>query len=204
MHPIQPFLDDLAAATATPGGGGAAAATGAMGAALVSMVCNLTIGKKRYVEVEAEMTALLAEAEELRQRLRSLVDADAEAFEQVMQAMQMSRETEADKQARTEALQAALKAAAQAPMQVAEASRAVMELCPPAVAKGNANVVSDAGVAVLMAEAALRGAALNVLINLKWIKDEAFVKEQQVRLDGLLDQSTVRRDEIYASVLDAL
>jgi formiminotetrahydrofolate cyclodeaminase len=79
-----------------------------------------------------------------------------------------------------------------------------MALCPAAVAKGNANVVSDAGVAVLMAEAALRGAALNVLINLKWIKDDAFVAEQRARLDKLLADSTPLRDEIYASVVDAL
>jgi glutamate formiminotransferase/formiminotetrahydrofolate cyclodeaminase len=79
-----------------------------------------------------------------------------------------------------------------------------MDLCPEAVAKGNTNVVSDAGVAVLMAEAALRGAALNVMINLKWIKDEAFVTELQTKLDDLLADSTGRRDEIYAGVIDAL
>ncbi|MGA7545450.1 MAG: cyclodeaminase/cyclohydrolase family protein, partial [Methyloceanibacter sp.] len=144
---IEKFLDDLASQSATPGGGSAAAIMGAKGAALVSMVCNLTIGKKKYAEVEDEMKGVLAKSEELRRALIGMVQDDVKAFDQVMGAFGMAKETDAEKAKRAEAIQAALKQATEVPLKCARAARAVIELGAKAAEKGNLNVISDAGVA---------------------------------------------------------
>ena len=164
---IEPFLDALASSGATPGGGSAAAIMGGMGAALVSMVCNLTIGKKKYAEVEGEMKDLLAKAEDLRNRLTGMIQEDVRAFDTVMAAYGMPKETDSEKAARTETIQAALKQATEVPMGCCHLAREVIDLALTASEKGNLNVISDAGVGVLAAYAALRSAALNVYINAK-------------------------------------
>jgi formiminotetrahydrofolate cyclodeaminase len=202
--PVTTFLDELASSAPAPGGGSVAALSGALGAALVSMVCSLTVGKKKYADVQEDIKALLAQSEALRKELVELLEADVEVYTEVSRAMKMPRATDEEKAARTAAMQKALKAATDVPMQVAEACVEVMELCPPAAEKGNINAVSDAGVAVLMAEAGLRSAALNVLINLGWIKDAAFVAENRAKLDALLEGKPAMRDEIYQSVVDKL
>ncbi len=201
---ILTFLDALASASPAPGGGSVAALSGALGAALVSMVCNLTLGKKKYDDVQEDISALLEQSEQLRGRLTKLLQADVQAYTQVSQAIQMPRDTDQQKAARADAMEAALKAATDVPLQIAEACVDVMDLCPPAAEKGNVNAVSDAGVAVLMAEAGLRSAALNVLINLGWIKDQAFVRENQARLDALLAGRPALRDQVYALVVSKL
>ncbi len=201
---VKGFLDDLSGSSPAPGGGSVAALSGALGAALVSMVCNLTLGKERYADVQDEISQLLARSKELCEQLTHLLEADVQAYNQVSQAMKMPRNTEEQKVARVAALEASLKKATQVPLQVAEACVSVMDLCRPAAEKGNPNAVSDAGVAVLMAEAGLRSAALNVLINLGWIRDEAFVRENRARLEGLLAGKPALRDEIYQLVVDKL
>jgi len=201
---VLTFLDALASAAPAPGGGSVAALSGALGAALVSMVCNLTLGKKRYNDVQEEIAGLLQQSERLRGKLTELLEADAQVYTQVSHAIKMPRDTEQRKAARADALEAALKAATDVPLQVAKACVDVMDLCRPAAEKGNVNAVSDAGVAVLMAEAGLRSAALNVLINLGWIKDATFVKENQARLDDLLEGRPALRDEVYAFVVGKL
>jgi len=202
--PVTAFLDELASSAPAPGGGSVAALSGALGAALVSMVCNLTVGKKKYADVQEDIKVLLAQSEALRQELIELLESDVAVYTEVSRAMKMPRATDEEKAARTAAMQKALKAATEVPMQVAEACVEVMELCRPAAEKGNVNAVSDAGVAVLMAEAGLRSAALNVLINLAWIKDEAFVVENRARLDALLKGKPAMRDEIYSLVVKKL
>jgi formiminotetrahydrofolate cyclodeaminase len=202
--PVTTFLDELASSAPAPGGGSVAALSGALGAALVSMVCSLTVGKKKYADVQEDIKALLAQSEALRKELVELLEADVEVYTEVSRAMKMPRATDEEKAARTVAMQKALKAATDVPMQVAEACVEVMELCQPAAEKGNINAVSDAGVAVLMAEAGLRSAALNVLINLGWIKDAAFVAENRAKLDALLEGKPAMRDAIYQSVVDKL
>ncbi len=202
--PVTAFLDELASSAPAPGGGSVAALSGALGAALVSMVCNLTVGKKKYADVQEDIKVLLAQSEALRQELIELLESDVAVYTEVSRAMKMPRATDEEKAARTAAMQKALKAATEVPMQVAEACVEVMELCRPAAEKGNVNAVSDAGVAVLMAEAGLRSAALNVLINLAWIKDEAFVVENRARLDTLLKGKPAMRDEIYSLVVKKL
>jgi len=202
--PVTTFLDELASSAPAPGGGSVAALSGALGAALVSMVCNLTVGKKKYADVQEDIKALLGQSEVLRKELVELLEADVQVYTEVSRAMKMPRATEEEKAARTAAMQRALKAATDVPMQVAEACVEVMELCRPAAEKGNVNAVSDAGVAVLMAEAGLRSAALNILINLAWIKDEAFVAENRAKLDALLEGKPAMRDEVYQVVVDKL
>lgn len=202
--PVTAFLDELASSAPAPGGGSVAALSGALGAALVSMVCNLTGGKKKYADVQEDIKALLAQSEALRKELVELLEADVQVYTEVSRAMKMPRATEEEKAARTAAMQKALKAATDVPMQVAEACVEVMDLCRPAAEKGNVNAVSDAGVAVLTAEAGLRSAALNILINLAWIKDEAFVAENRAKLDALLEGKPAMRDEVYQVVVDKL
>lgn len=202
--PVTTFLDELASSAPAPGGGSVAALSGALGAALVSMVCNLTVGKKKYADVQEDIQALLAQSEALRKELVELLEADVKVYTEVSKAMKMPRATEEEKAARAAAMQKALKAATDVPMRVAEACVKVMDLCRPAAEKGNVNAVSDAGVAVLMAEAGLRSAVLNVLINLTWIKDEAFVSENRAKLDALLEGKAALRDEIYDLVVEKL
>ncbi len=201
---ITQFMDELASSAPAPGGGSVAALAGAMGAALVSMVCNLTVGKKKYADVEEEIKAILEQSEALRRELLSLLEEDVAAYTRVSEAMKMPRETEEQKAIREEALEKALKEATEVPLRVAEACVRVMDLCRPVAEKGNVNAVSDAGVAVVMAEAGLRSAALNVFINLSWIKDEAFKEETQARLDKLLEGKSQLKEEVYELVKSKL
>ena len=200
QQPLQQFLDELASKAPTPGGGGAAALIGAMGAALVSMVCNLTIGKKNHEEVEAEMRETLAAAEALRERLTAMIQADADTFGQVMSAYGLPKDTDEEKQARAVAIQTALKVAADAPLECAKACVELIALSRVVAEKGNKNVVSDAGVAVLAAQAALKSAALNVIVNVNAIKDEVFVHERISALNALLTGADVAGEEIYREV----
>jgi formiminotetrahydrofolate cyclodeaminase len=202
--PVTTFLDELASSAPAPGGGSVAALSGALGAALISMVCNLTVSKKRYAAVQEDIEGLLEKSETLRKELVELLESDVKVYTEVSKAMKMPRATDEEKAARTAVMQKALKAATDVPMQVAEACVKVMGLCRPAAEKGNVNAVSDAGVAVLMAEAGLRSAALNVLINLGWIKDAAFVMENRAKLDALLEGKPAMRDEIYDLVVEKL
>jgi formiminotetrahydrofolate cyclodeaminase len=195
--PVTNFLDELASNAPAPGGGSVAALGGALGAALISMVCNLTLGKKGYEEVQGDIQGLLDQSEALRHELTDLLEADVAAYTAYSQASKLPRETEQQKAERTRAVQAALVNATDVPMRIAEAAVKVIDLCMPTAEKGNKWAVSDAGVAVLMAEAALRSAALNVLINLGSIKDEAFVAQKRAYLDGLLAGKGAMRDEIY-------
>ena len=202
--PVTDFLDDLASNLPAPGGGSVAALSGALGAALVSMVCNLTLGKKGYEGVQADIEALLAQSEALRHDMVGLLEADVAAYTAYSQTAKMPKDTDEQKAVRATAMQDALKNATMPPMHIAEAAVKIIDLCMPAAEKGNRWAVSDAGVAVLMAEAALRAAALNVLINLGTIKDQDFVAEKRAHLNGLLAGKGVMRDEIYDYVASKL
>ena len=197
---LRVFLDELASSAPAPGGGSAAAVLGSMGAALVSMVCNLTIGKKKYAAVQDDIEAILQQSEALRLRLLELMEADVKVYTGVSAAFKMPRGSDAEKAARTEAIQEALKAATLVPLDVAQACVDALGLCTPAAEKGNVNAVSDAGVAALAAEAGLRSAALNVLINLGLIKDQEFVDTHQAKLDSLLQGNSQLKEEVYALV----
>lgn len=194
---IEKFLDELASSNATPGGGSAAAIIGAMGAALVAMVCNLTIGKKKYAEVEGDMKALLARAEALRHKLTGMIEDDVRAFDAVMGAYGMPKETDADKEKRSAAIQDALKLATDVPLRCCHAAREVIDIAAETGAKGNLGVISDAGVGVLAAYAALRSAALNVYTNAKLIADKDFAEAKLKELDGLLSGAEAATERAY-------
>ena len=197
---IEEFLDALASHAATPGCGGAAAIIGAMGAALVSMVCNLTIGKKKYADVEADMKDVLGKAEALRLRLTAMIEDDAKAFDAVMGAYGMAKETDQQKAARDKAIQAALKLATDVPLACARAAREVIDLAAIAADKGNLNVISDAGVGVLAAYAALRSAALNVFTNARMINDKTFTEAKLKELNQLLAGAEAATEKAYGVV----
>jgi formiminotetrahydrofolate cyclodeaminase len=190
---IADFLDVLAAKQSTPGGGGAAALTGSQAAALLCMVANFTLGAKKYADVQEEIKGYLAQAETLRGRLLELADEDVAAFQGVTACYAMPKESDEEKAARSEALQAALKEAARVPFVTAESALAVMQLAEPVATMGNSNVVSDAAVALYLAEAVLHAAIVNVNINLKFIKDDTFV-----------DSYTTARNELLAAAAAAL
>lgn len=194
---IATFLDGLASAAPTPGGGGAAAISGAMGAALVSMVCNLTIGKKKYVEVEAELKDMLAQSEALRSQLTGMIAEDVAAFDAVMGAYGLPKATDEEKAVRAERIQAALKVATDVPLACCRACRAVIDLAEVVADKGNLNVISDAGVAVLSAHAGLRSAALNVYVNAKGLDDREFADERIKELEGLLGDAGTLNEKVY-------
>ena len=202
--PVQTFLDDLASKASTPGGGSAAAIMGAMGAALVSMVANLTVGKKNYEAVDDEMQDLLARSEQARQKLSDMIKADVDVFDQVMAAYGLPKDTDEDKAARSQRIQSALKEATDVPLACAGLCAEVIQLCQPMAEKGNTNVISDAGVAVLAANAALRSAALNVYINIGGIKDEEFANDRRQQLESLLAGNSELTEEVYELVKSKL
>ena len=201
---IQVFLDELASKASTPGGGSAAAIIGAMGAALNSMVANFTVGKKGYEDVDDQARDILQQAESLRGRMTDMVKADVDVFNQVMGAYGMPKETEEEKSARTAAIQEALKAATDVPLACAKAAAEVIRLSKPMAEIGNKNVISDAGVAVLAGQAALRSAALNVYINIGAIKDEAFANDRRKQLEETLAGMNELTEEVYALVVSKL
>jgi len=197
---VRTFLDELASSAPAPGGGSAAALAAAIGAALVSMVANLTVGKKDYAHVQDDIQRILKRSEELRHKCLELLEGDVAAYTEVSLAYKMPRDTEEQKAARSAAIQKALKAATAVPMQLAEACVEILNLCPESAEKGNVRAISDVGVGALMAEAALRAAALNVLINLGSIKDESFVQQSRARLNALLEGKAELKEKILKDV----
>ena len=201
---IELFLDDLASQKATPSGGSAAAVMGAMGAALVSMVCNLTLGKANYRDFEEELKSVLRKAEDLRRDLTGMIEEDVQAFDAVMRAYGMPRLTKEEAATRAQAIQTALKTATLVPMRCCCACREVITLGSVVAEKGNRNVVSDAGVAAVAGYAALRSAALNVFTNARAITDRIFAEEQVAELEQLLSEAATATEASYQVVNEKL
>ena len=197
---IQIFLDELASKSATPGGGSVSALMGAQSAALTSMVCNLTIGKPKYAEVEVEMQALLQKSEALREKLTGLIKADVDVFNRLMTAYGLPKETDDEKTARIEAIQAVLTAATEVPLECARACAEAIELSRCAANKGNLGVISDAGAAVLAGYSGLKSAALNVYTNTGSLKDRQFAEAKLAELETILQDVDVVVEEIYQTV----
>jgi methenyltetrahydrofolate cyclohydrolase len=195
---IQAYLDKLAGADPEPGGGSVAALAGALGAGLVTMVTALTLGKDKYAAVQDDMEEIKAKAEKLRADLAAYITADAAAYAKVAAAMKMPRDNDVQKKERSKVMQAALKGAAEVPLKIAETAAEVARLSLPAAEKGNTNAVSDAGVAVILADAAAQSGALNVKINLAWIEDEAFKKDVWTRIEATLSECARLRDVVLA------
>jgi len=187
-QPIRHFLDKLASKSPEPGGGSVAALTGSLGAGLVSMVCSLTLGKEKYKEVQPQVEALLKESEKLRQEIQDLIQKDTEVYGGLSEVYKMPKNTDAEKAARTAKMQEALKLACQVPFEIGLKSLEVAKLAGRAAEIGNVAAVSDAGVAVLLAQACAQSAALNVKINVNSIKDEAYNKETWTKMQDVLKQ----------------
>ena len=179
------FIEQLAAPTPTPGGGSAGAYAGAMGAALVSMVAGLTIGKKKYAGVEAEMQAIRVVAENLRKELAQAVDDDASSFEVLMATFKLPKETDEQKTARSAAIIKATLNAAHVPLHVAEDSVKVMELALKCAQRANLNAISDSMSGFAMARASLTAAGCNVRINIGSLEDKSVGEKMLAELDGL-------------------
>lgn len=201
---IDQFLQELASSSPAPGGGSVAALSGSLGAALVAMVCRLTVDKPKYADVSEELRGILSEAEQLRQRLEDLVELDTEAFNGVMAAFRLPKETEDQRHQRSSAIQEATRRATEVPLEVLSVSARVLELSQVVAAKGNVNSVSDAGVAAEMARAGARGAALNVQINLGGLKDESFVADTQERMSVITNRIITLYNSLMKMVDDKL
>ncbi|UCF64056.1 MAG: cyclodeaminase/cyclohydrolase family protein [bacterium] len=171
---FQKLLDELSSQSAAPGGGSVAAIAGALSAALVSMVCNLTFGKKKYQQHEDDVKKCLENAEKLKMEFLLLAEKDAEVFSEVMEAYKLPHESDAEKEERNRAVEEATKRAALVPMDVLRRCESVAQSSRSVALKGNENSISDAGVAAIMAHAAAHAASLNILINLSTISDEDF------------------------------
>jgi formiminotetrahydrofolate cyclodeaminase len=187
---IAMFLDELASNSPAPGGGSVAALAGALAAALSSMVCNLTSQKQGYEAVQDEIHEILKKSEQLREDLTELIDRDTEAFNEVIAALKMPKDTEEQKAQRKTVLQTAFKHAAEVPLETARKSLQVLDVAYIVAQKGNTNSVSDAAVSALMAQSAAHAAILNVRINLGSIKDDQFVQKVRTEIDTILKSAT--------------
>ena len=201
---VEMFLNELASATPTPGGGSAAAIIGAMGAALLSMVCNVTLGKKGLEAVEPDMRAVRDESERLRARLTAMVAEDIAAFDGLMAAYRLPKTGDEEKSRRAEAIQSNLRAATETPLACARACAEVIMLARRAAEKGFSGVISDAGVGVLAANSALRSAALNVYINEPSLKDRSFATAAITEVETLLAQCARESEAVFDLVRSRL
>ena len=197
---LSKFLDELASHSPAPGGGSVASLSGALGAALTTMVCNLTVGKKKYASVETDLRNTLPRSEALRKQFTHLIDLDTDAFNKVIEAYGLPKETEDQKALRTAAIQEATKEAALVPLEVMKHTIDAMALAKVVAEKGNVNSISDAGVSALMLHAACEGAALNVQINLNSINDMDFVGWKREEVASLLKTSRMRSEEVMSIV----
>ena len=198
---LTEFAQVLGSDAPAPGGGSAAALSAANGISLTKMVCELTLGKKKYAEFEAEIAQVHAESARLQESLLAAIDKDTEAFNLVSAVFDMPKETEEDKAARREAMQQALKEATQSPYGMMEDILTALQTTQKAVGKSNTNAASDLGVAALNLKAGLQGAWLNVLINLSGVKDEAFVADYRNKGEDLLQKGCSLADDIYQEIL---
>jgi formiminotetrahydrofolate cyclodeaminase len=193
---IRGYLAKTASGEPVPGGGSSAALNAALAAALTEMVAQLTIGRKNFAGVDAEMQAVGKKASSLRQKLILDIDRDSAAYAQVLEAFQMPKATEAQKAERTRAVQEAFKQAALVPLEVARDAVALMDLGRIVIAKGNPNAASDGAAGVLAARMAARTAVFNVKINLGSIKDEKFVSALSSEADQLSVEADAKEKEI--------
>lgn len=201
---MQNFLDTLSSDAPVPGGGGASAYVAAMGMCLGSMVANLTTGKKKYAEYQDEIDEILGKADALTKELVACMDKDAEAFEPLSKAYGLPRSTPEEIAERTAIMEKALVVASEAPLHLMSVIMDSMELLDRLAVIGSRIAISDVGVGIQMAKAALNGASLNVFINTKLMKDRAVAEDMNARANAMLEKGNVDADRIYQVVLDAV
>lgn len=198
------FLEDLASNAPIPGGGGAAALVGAAGAALGNMVGSLTIGKKKYAAVEADILVLNRRAAALRKRLEGLVQADADAFTPLAAAYKLPKETPEQQAHKAAVLEAALEGACAVPLEIMSACCEGIALAAEYAEKGSVMAVSDAGCAALFCKAALQAAGLNVSINTRLMADNAHAAALNAQADAMLAEFVPQADQIYEKLTHSL
>ncbi len=196
----EEFVEVLASKAPVPGGGGASALVGAIGMALGNMVGSLTVGKKKYADVEADMIAMKEKATALQADFLRLVEADAEAFEPLSKAYGMPRETEEEKAEKARVMAIVLKDACAVPMEIMEKCCEAIDVIEEFAAKGSALAISDAGVGVVFCKAALLGASLNVFINTKSMADKEYAASLNEKADKMIADYSKKADEIFAAV----
>jgi formiminotetrahydrofolate cyclodeaminase len=195
-EPLQDYLDALASSQPTPGGGSAAALSGAMGAALASMVVRLTLGKANYADVQQEMEMLLQRTEQLRRHFEQLMQEDIEAYKRLSACFSMPRGTAEEREARTQAIQKHLVEAALVPLETVECAAELMH-CSQRIAEiGNVNVLSDVATAAMLAAGAADGAAWMVRTNVRAMKDDALVTALNQRLQRTLESISTGKQQV--------
>lgn len=200
----EAFLEDLAGSAPAPGGGGAAALVGAAGAALGNMVGSLTIGKKKYAAVEADILVLNRRAAALRKRLEGLVQADADAFTPLAAAYKLPKETPEQQAHKAAVLEAALEGACAVPLEIMSACCEGIALAAEYAEKGSVMAVSDAGCAALFCKAALQAAGLNVSINTRLMADKSHAAALNAQADAMLTEFVPQADQIYEKLTHSL
>lgn len=201
---LHTFCTQLAGASPTPGGGSAAALAGALAASLCAMTARLTAGKKAYQNVWSEMESLCAEADALAEKLLALVERDTEAYNRVVSARRLPRETGAQKAERQAAIEEAGKEAARVPLETLRSVEKLLDPAQMAVDQGNPNCITDAGVAVGLIRTAAEGAAYNVRVNLGGLRDEAFCRKIGEETETLIGRIRVNTARLAARVNAAL
>lgn len=198
------FVEVLASKAPVPGGGGASALVGAIGTALCNMVGSLTVGKKKYAAVEAEISGLMEKATELQNALLELIEKDAEVFEPLSRAYGLPKETEEERAEKARVMEGCLRDACSVPMDIMRRCCEIIDLIGVFAEKGSVLAVSDAGVAAACCKGALKGASLNVYINTKSMKNREYAEELNKECDGMLAKYGPMADEIFDSVLAKL
>lgn len=197
---VTVFTQELASSAPVPGGGGASALAAAIGIALGDMVGELTVGKKKYADVEEEVRQLMARAQALRERFLALIDGDAEAFAPLAKAYGIPK----DDPNREEIMENALKVACGVPMDIMRACGEALDIIAEFAAKGSKLAISDAGCGAILCKAAMQAASLNVFINTKSMKDRACAQDLEAEANALLAKYTVMGDEIFNLVTDKI
>lgn len=197
----ESFIEKLASKNPIPGGGGASALVGAIGIALGSMVGSLTVGKKKYADVEQDILKIKEKSNLLQNRLLNLVEQDAIAFEPLSKAYGLPKETEEQKAAKQQVMEKALKEACEVPLEIMRVCCEAIVLLEEYTEKGSAIAISDAGVGAVCCKSALMGASLNVLINVNSMTDKEYAEKTRKEMDSLLLEYTKRADAVYEKVV---
>jgi formiminotetrahydrofolate cyclodeaminase len=203
-RPVASFVQNVASRSPAPGGGSVAALAGALGAALTTMVCRLTIGKKQYARVESDLRKVEEYSKDIRDRFLELVDKDSDAFDAVMDAMRLPEDSSEQKSAKDKASHEANLRAIQVPLEVMDLAVSVLPKTLEVAQKGNINSISDVGVAGMMLRSALEGAAMNVMINLPNFADKTKATEFKSQMETQLATGKKLADEIQEVVLNKL
>ena len=203
-EPLEKYLTDAASSLPAPGGGSVSALAGALAASMGEMAANFTVGKKKFKDVEPEVSDCLQRLEGCRGRLMGLMEADIEAYGALSAAYKMARGTDAEKTARDEAIQAALRDAMKVPLNIMRQCRTIAQTSARLVETANPNLITDVGVSAILAEAACAAARLNVEVNLKWIRDRDLVREVQPELEQVTAELRRCREEVSQRVRENL